>query len=74
MPADELPFVLDVAIDGRVPDPEREKDPVRRAAMERALTYMGLTPDAPITSVFRVPPASPIVSVRSVWLCSRSLT
>src|SRR5215217_1174342 len=33
-----------VAIDDRVPDPEREKDPGRRDAMERALTYMALQP------------------------------
>jgi len=40
-----------VPIDGRVPDPEREKDPVKRAGMERALEYMGLTPNTPITEV-----------------------
>src|SRR6204780_594760 len=34
------------AIDGRVPDPEREKDPVKRDAMERALKYMALEPNA----------------------------
>lgn len=31
-------------IEGRVPDPEREGDPIRRRSMERALTYMGLHP------------------------------
>ncbi|MFN3830361.1 MAG: aconitase family protein, partial [Tepidimonas ignava] len=35
----------------RVPDPERERDPVKRAAMERALQYMGLTPGKPITDI-----------------------
>ena len=32
-------------IDGRVPDPEKLKDAGRRSDMERALTYMGLTPN-----------------------------
>ncbi len=40
-----------VPVDGRVPDPEREKDPVKRSGMERALEYMGLTPNTPITEV-----------------------
>src|SRR4051812_26500810 len=31
-------------IDGRVPDPEKEKDANKRGAIERALQYMGLTP------------------------------
>ncbi|MGF6245428.1 MULTISPECIES: 3-isopropylmalate dehydratase large subunit [Paraburkholderia] len=39
------------AIDGRVPDPEREKDPVKRDAMERALKYMALEPNLPIESI-----------------------
>ncbi|MFL9864511.1 3-isopropylmalate dehydratase large subunit [Paraburkholderia fungorum] len=39
------------AVDGRVPDPEREKDPVKRDAMERALKYMALEPNAPIESI-----------------------
>ncbi|MDQ3026672.1 MAG: 3-isopropylmalate dehydratase large subunit [Pseudomonadota bacterium] len=38
-------------IDGRVPDPEKEKDPTRREAIERALVYMGLTPNTPMTDV-----------------------
>ena len=33
-----------VAITGRVPDPSRESDPVKRSSMERALSYMGLEP------------------------------
>ena len=31
-------------IDGRVPDPDKEKDPVRREGIERALTYMASRP------------------------------
>jgi len=31
-------------IDGRVPDPDKEKDPNKRNAIERALAYMGLEP------------------------------
>ncbi len=42
----------DVApISGRVPDPAKETDPQRRAAMERALAYMGLEPGTPITEI-----------------------
>ena len=42
----------DVApISGRVPDPAEESDPQRRAAMERALAYMGLEPGTPITEI-----------------------
>ena len=40
-----------VPIDGRVPDPSREADPTKRAAMERALEYMALEPDTPITEI-----------------------
>lgn len=39
-------------VDGRIPDPEQEMDADRRAAIERALTYMGLEPDRPMTDVF----------------------
>ncbi|MCY0386460.1 3-isopropylmalate dehydratase large subunit [Robbsia sp. Bb-Pol-6] len=39
------------SIDGRVPDPENEKDPVKRDAIERALKYMALQPNAPISSI-----------------------
>ncbi|MGQ9724861.1 MAG: 3-isopropylmalate dehydratase large subunit [Tepidimonas sp.] len=35
----------------RVPDPDKQKDPVKRAAMERALQYMGLTPGKPLTDI-----------------------
>jgi 3-isopropylmalate/(R)-2-methylmalate dehydratase large subunit len=44
-PQDALP------VTERVPDPAREADPGRRATMERALTYMGLTPGTPLTDV-----------------------
>jgi 3-isopropylmalate/(R)-2-methylmalate dehydratase large subunit len=40
-----------VSIEDRVPDPEREKDPVKREAMERALTYMGLDPNTAMTDI-----------------------
>lgn len=38
-------------IDGRVPNPANESDPVKREGMERALAYMGLEPDTPITMI-----------------------
>jgi 3-isopropylmalate/(R)-2-methylmalate dehydratase large subunit len=40
-----------VSIEGRVPDPDREKDPTRREGIERALAYMGLTPGTPVTEL-----------------------
>jgi len=40
-----------VSIEDRVPDPGAQKDPVKREAMERALEYMGLEPNMPITSI-----------------------
>jgi 3-isopropylmalate/(R)-2-methylmalate dehydratase large subunit len=40
-----------VSIEDRVPDPEREKDPTRRDAIERALTYMGLAPNKRIDDI-----------------------
>ena len=40
-----------VPVVDRVPDPDKEKDPVRREGMERALQYMGLTPNTPIESI-----------------------
>jgi 3-isopropylmalate/(R)-2-methylmalate dehydratase large subunit len=40
-----------VAVDERVPDPDKEKDAVRREGMERALVYMGLAPNTPMTSI-----------------------
>ncbi|MEW5864956.1 MAG: 3-isopropylmalate dehydratase large subunit [Pseudomonadota bacterium] len=40
-----------VSVEDRVPDPDREKDPVRREGMERALVYMGLEPRTPIQDI-----------------------
>jgi 3-isopropylmalate/(R)-2-methylmalate dehydratase large subunit len=40
-----------VAVDEAVPDPDREKDALRREGMERALVYMGLTPRTRITDI-----------------------
>ena len=40
-----------VAVDGRVPDPERERDAGKRDAIERALTYMALAPNKAITDI-----------------------
>ncbi len=40
-----------VPVDGAVPDPEREPDPVRREGMRRALAYMGLAPGTPIRDI-----------------------
>ena len=40
-----------LSIEDRVPDPEREKDSNRRNAMERALEYMALTPDQPMSEI-----------------------
>jgi 3-isopropylmalate/(R)-2-methylmalate dehydratase large subunit len=40
-----------VPVDGRVPDPEKEKDETRREGMERALNYMGLKPNTQITDI-----------------------
>ena len=40
-----------LSIEDRVPDPEREKDVVKRGAMERALRYMGLEPNKAIADV-----------------------
>jgi 3-isopropylmalate/(R)-2-methylmalate dehydratase large subunit len=41
-----------LSIDGRVPDPEKEKDPNKRLAIERALTYMGLEPNKALNDLF----------------------
>jgi len=38
-------------IDGRVPDPAKIQDPVKRKSLERALEYMGLAPNMPITEI-----------------------
>jgi 3-isopropylmalate/(R)-2-methylmalate dehydratase large subunit len=44
-PQDALP------ITARIPDPASEGNTTRRASMERALAYMGLTPGTPLTEV-----------------------
>ncbi len=40
-----------LSIEDRIPDPEKEKDPNKRSAIEHALVYMGLTPNTPIDSI-----------------------
>lgn len=39
------------SVDGKVPDPANEADPIRRDAIVRALKYMDLQPNMPITSI-----------------------
>ena len=38
-------------VGGKVPDPAQEADPVKREWIERALKYMGLKPNTPITEI-----------------------
>ena len=40
-----------LSIEDRVPDPDREKDPNKRGAIERALSYMALEPNTPIVDI-----------------------
>ena len=40
-----------LSIEDRVPDPDKEKDAVKRGAIERALTYMGLEPNKPMSDI-----------------------
>jgi 3-isopropylmalate/(R)-2-methylmalate dehydratase large subunit len=40
-----------LGIDDAIPDPEKEKDPSKRSAIERALTYMALTPGKPLNDI-----------------------
>jgi 3-isopropylmalate/(R)-2-methylmalate dehydratase large subunit len=40
-----------LSVDARVPDPDKEKDDVRRSGMERALQYMGLKPNTPLVDI-----------------------
>ena len=40
-----------VGIDGRVPDPEQEKDIAKREGIQQALQYMGLEPNASLTDI-----------------------
>jgi len=39
------------SVKGHVPDPARIEDPVKRQSLERALHYMGLAPNTPITEI-----------------------
>jgi len=41
-----------LGVDGRVPDPDKEKDASKRAAIERALTYMGLEPGKALSDLY----------------------
>jgi 3-isopropylmalate/(R)-2-methylmalate dehydratase large subunit len=40
-----------LSIGDRIPDPEKERDPNKRSAMERALEYMGLVPNTPLSNI-----------------------
>ncbi len=40
-----------LGIDGRVPDPDKERDDVKRGAIERALVYMGLEPNKALADI-----------------------
>lgn len=40
-----------LAVTDRVPDPDHEKDAIKRLSIERALTYMGLDPNMPIGNI-----------------------
>ncbi|HYF44521.1 MAG TPA: 3-isopropylmalate dehydratase large subunit [Ramlibacter sp.] len=40
-----------LGVDGRVPDPDKEKDGSKRGAIERALTYMGLEPGKALNDI-----------------------
>jgi len=42
---------MSVSIDGRLPDPEDEADPHRRALFRRAYVYMGLAPGTPVREI-----------------------
>ena len=41
-----------LGIDGRVPDPDKEKDANQRSAIERALVYMGLEPGKALDDLY----------------------
>jgi 3-isopropylmalate/(R)-2-methylmalate dehydratase large subunit len=41
-----------LGVDARVPDPDKEKDPSKRGAIERALAYMGLEPGKPLADIY----------------------
>jgi hypothetical protein len=52
-----------VSISGVVPDPADASDPQRRAAMERSLEYMGLTPGTKMEDI-------PIDKVGTTYACA----
>jgi 3-isopropylmalate/(R)-2-methylmalate dehydratase large subunit len=39
------------SINGKVPDPARQEDPVKREGLQRALQYMGLTANTPLSEI-----------------------
>ena len=41
-----------LGVDGRVPDPDKEKDANKRDAIERALAYMGLEPGKALSDIY----------------------
>jgi len=41
-----------LGVDGRVPDPDKEKDASKRDAIERALAYMGLEPGKALSDIY----------------------
>jgi 3-isopropylmalate/(R)-2-methylmalate dehydratase large subunit len=41
-----------LGVDGRVPDPDKEKDASKRDAIERALAYMGLEPGKALADIY----------------------
>ena len=41
-----------LGVDARVPDPDKEKDPSKRDAIERALKYMGLQPGKALNDLY----------------------
>lgn len=42
---------METNVDGNIPDPEKETDPVKRQSIERAIQYMGLSANQPITGI-----------------------
>ena len=40
-----------IGVNANVPDPDKEKDPVKRSAMERALQYMALEPNKAVSDI-----------------------
>ncbi|MEO5339695.1 MAG: 3-isopropylmalate dehydratase large subunit [Magnetococcus sp. MYC-9] len=42
---------MTLSVQGSVPDPAEEPDPVRRGSMEKALAYMGLQPGTPLQEI-----------------------